>query len=352
MTAHRKGTARRNILIVSGAAVAAFLAAGPLLAVTAAGAAPAHYTRYTHRPHPTHTPTPTSTPTAPTSAPSTVSPTPTTTAPTTPSGSVGAGPNGVPAGTVLTVYTGPTTCSAGTLTIHDQTVNNDLTTTGSCQLVVTDSLINGQVDGCDSQPNCSVYIADSEVNGGNNTGAAVGYNNLTLLRDNIHGGASAVDAAGNVTVDGSHLWGQYLGPNAATHNNGFLSNGGSNLTLTNSTVACDVNDNTSGGGCTGPIALFGDFAQISNATIDNNYVVETPGGYSATFGCNPGKSYPTPAGVTVAGNVFQIWSTPQNNGGFYGGYYGTVTGFYDGNGDVWGAGNVTDSGSPVDDPGC
>ena len=254
---------------------------------------------------------------------------------------------GVPVGTVLSAYTGSGGCSSGTLTIDAKTVNSDLVVSGTCRLTVTRSLINGQVDSCDGAgAGCAVSISDSEVNAGNNSGAAVGYNNLTLVRDNIHGGASSVDAAGSVNVRDSWLHGQYLGASASTHNNGLLSNGGSNITAYHDTIACDVNDNNSGGGCTGPVALFGDFAQINTVVFTSNLITATPGGYSATWGCNPGKSFPTPSSVVATNNVFQV----QANGN--GGYYGTNTGWFVGNGDTWSNNTRQDTGAQLPAPTC
>lgn len=260
-------------------------------------------------------------------------PPPSTSTPPPPSSGFPDGTNtGVPAGTALSVYSGSKSCSSGTVTIDAKTVTGSLTVRGTCHLVVTRSVINGTVDSEGS--NVVASISDSEVNGGQqSTFATVSEDNLTLARDNIHGGKDAVEGNLNVTITDSWLHGQYLAPGSQAHNNGFLSNGGGPFNLQHDTLTCDVAPGTGSGGCSGPYDLYGDFAQVHDATINNSYLATNPDddAFAAWLGCNSGKAFPVPRNIVFTNNVVAM-----------GHYKGYTTDYCAGNGDVF-TGNTSKS---------
>lgn len=289
--------------------------------------------------------TPTPTPTTTDITTSTPTPSDTTTTPPT-NGFPDSTNTGVPAGTVLTAYTG--SCNLPTNTVIDaKTINCYRLTISGSGVSITKSVINGIVySEHGATPSSSVSITDSYINGGNQeTYPSVSYDSVTLLRVEVVGGQHSVQCSSNCTVTDSYLHGQYIGASSAGHVNAFISNGGSGFTLTHNTLWCSVSQTSNDGGCTADASLFGDFDFISNAKFDRNLFHETDGSYCLYSGWEPPKAYPIPSNVSVTNNVFQRGITPGQHG-FTCGYYGSNTSYYPGNGDVW-SGNVYDDGTVV-----
>jgi hypothetical protein len=180
--------------------------------------------------------------------------------------------------------------------------------------------------------NASAVIQDSEIDGGTDELAATGFRNITLRRVDAHGGDHSVQCSGNCVVEDSWLHGQHLPDGASWHENGFISNGGSNVVLRHNTLSCDVPTNSAGGGCSGDASLFGDFAANSNYTIDGNLFVANRGAsYCLYAGYDPGKPYGSnPTNIVVTNNVFQRGANGKC------GQYGPVTSFKNGgSGNAW-----------------
>lgn len=313
-------------------------------------AAPTPSTSSTPTPTTTSRPTSTPTPTAPhvTSTPTptapavTTPPTPTV-APSTPAGSwPGPGNTGVPAATALTKYTGPCTITKDgtTLTKVDATGCGMLEIKARNVTITTSRvpIINATADGM------SVAISDSDVTAGEWSGGAVWGQNITATRLNVTGGQHSVHCAGNCTVVDSWLHDQYNPAGQAYHNNAFISNGGSTMVVRHNTLACTPSNNSTGGGCTADLSLFGDFAPISDVIVDGNLFVANNNGisYCLHAGYNASKKYGTnPTGIKITNNVFQ--SGPNGLCGVW----GPVTSFLStGAGNVW-SNNTFDRGGPV-----
>jgi hypothetical protein len=247
----------------------------------------------------------------------------------------GAHNTGVPAGTVLGAYSGPTSITTPGTTITGKTINSDLFIYTS-NVTIRNSVINGHIDV--DGPSYSLTIEDSEVNAGATSAPALGYNDITVRRVEFTGGQHAVLCAGDCVVEDSWLHDQYNQPGGTFHNNAFISNGGSNMTLTHNTLHCSPEDNGTGGGCTADISLFGDFAPIANIAVNNNLLMATPsGGYCGSFGYNPGKTYGgNPTNVDITNNIFQLG--PNNKCGVY----GPATSFLNANGNSWSGNKYTD----------
>jgi len=153
----------------------------------------------------------------------------------------------------------------------------------------------------------SVTIEDSEVAAGDVIVGAVREGNITIIRSNIHGGQHSVHCGGNCTVTDSWLHGQYVFTSPTdSHNNGFLSNGGSNMTLTHNTLSCDA-PNIGSAGCSGDLSLFGDFSPITDVTIDNNLFtasLDTP--FCLFAGYQDNKPFGLDVdNIDITNNVFQ-----------------------------------------------
>jgi hypothetical protein len=296
-------------------------------------------------PTPSATPTPTPTPTDPT-VPVPTDPTPTTPTPTPPAqtGFPGASNTGVPSGTTLTDYTGSCTISSST-TITGKTVRCGTLAVRSGTLTLTNSKVIGSIDSDSS--GAAVKMTDVEVDAGSSDLPAVGYQGITAKRVNIHGGAKSFACATNCNLEDSWLHGQFLGKSSSTHINGYLSNGGHDVVLRHNSIACDVQNNSAGGGCTGPAAIFGDFSALKNYTFDKNlFVSSTSGGqvigsYCIYAGYNPDKPYGSnPSGVVVTNNVFERGDNNKCAA------YGPTTSFKSGNGNAW-SNNTWDNGGAV-----
>lgn len=194
-------------------------------------------------------------------------------------------------------------------------------------LVITFSKINGSVNDEETDTR-SFTITDSEIDAGINHNAAVWHTNLTALRDNIHGGITAVSCVDLCHVEDSWLHGQRHDPNATgQHYGGFLSNGGGDVNhqslIRHNTIVCDADQVDPGLGddkissCSGDTNLFGDFGPVSYYIFDNNLLgAGTATGHPSL--CAYGGSGKTfdPDHITYTNNVFE--RGPFGTCGFFG----------------------------------
>jgi hypothetical protein len=253
---------------------------------------------------------------------------------------------GVPAGTVLSAYSG---CSGGeTLITQANTVidskrvdcNIVIRATG---VVIKNSLIKGNVDLEESQSG-SFTITDSEVTAG------MGTKNFVARRVNVHNGAGPnVYCYTNCDIRDSWLHSpSYPADNPEAHLGAFLANDNgpdgstTNVTLIHNTIHCDTPPQGSDGGCSGDVNLFGDFGPITHVTIDGNWLGGSKGiSFCFYGGDSSGKGFPHADHVIFRNNVFQ--KSPTGHCGDY----GPVAGFNtSGSGNVW-SNNKFDDGTPV-----
>lgn len=295
------------------------------------------YSPVTNPPATTSTSTSKPTSTSTTTVKPTTTSTTTATKPPTQTGWPDASNTGVPAGTTLAPYTGPCTITTANTVIDAKQVNCELLVKAS-GVKITRSRLNGRVT---SDSPGSVSISDTYIDGGpQEIHPAVGYQNVSLLRVNIVGGEHSVQCDLNCTIKDSYLHDQTQ-PATDRHVNAFISNGGSNFTLTHNTMVCTVHNTPQGGGCTAHASLFGDFGPISNATFDGNLFKSGANiSYCLYAGYEPNKAFPKPSNVTVRNNVFE--RGPNGKCGFY----GAVTSYLPGNGGSFSS-NTWDDGTPL-----
>jgi hypothetical protein len=226
---------------------------------------------------------------------------------------------GVPAGISLTDYTGPMTITNPGTVIESKTIHGRLVIAAD-NVTIKQSKLIGNIDA--DHPGIHVTIIESEIDGGTSKAPAVGYSDITMTRVNVHGSRVSVSCGSNCLIEDSWLHGQYLEPGSDWHVNGYISNGGSNIAIKHNTIACEPENNTNGGGCTGPGASFGDFAPLQNITYDSNLFVAGPGGYCLYGGYDPKKPYGgSPTGIVIINNVFQRGANHKC------GVWGAVTSF-------------------------
>jgi hypothetical protein len=216
---------------------------------------------------------------------------------------------GVPAGTVLTPYAGPTSVTTASTVINSVTINTCLSINAP-GVVIKNSRINA--------PNCAPHVVynnaadiyhsgysgtglmiqDSEIScyelGTNGqpdltrptNGTALGDDNLTAVGLNVHGCENGFDLDINATVRGSYV--HDLLQSQAAHTDGLQSADGSGLTLEHNTFYGDTWSPAvfGAGGCVNP----GFCAGTSAVNINN---------------CNPAqRPCPTTVNALIQDNLF------------------------------------------------
>ncbi len=235
---------------------------------------------------------------------------------------------GVPAGTVLTPYAGPTTITKCGTVIDHADVTSDLTITvgngaraiynneatakaGAC-VTITNSRVHGIIDDkYTSKGFGPVYMADSEVanRAPARDVAAVSQTNVHIWRSYLHGARSGVQCDGYCEVHDSYLIAdtEY----GAAHMDGFISNGayGAPILLDHNTVACvPLGPVPNGAGCAAALGFFGDFSAQSNVTVTFNQILpQTADAWCLRTGQDQrsnNKPYPIGNHLVWIGNVF------------------------------------------------
>lgn len=252
---------------------------------------------------------------------------------------------GVPQGTILTNYAGPCTVTGANVTIDSKTVNcSELVIGMTTNLVIKNSVVNGIVY-ADEGNTGSLTIQDSEVNAGTTSFGAVSYDNITVIRSEIQGGQHNVQCTKNCRVVDSWLHDSIVF--GESHNNAFISNGGSDYSVEHTSLHCNRQP-IGTAGCSADLSLFGDFAPIERATVSRSLFVanSTGASYCLYGGTGDSKPYDAQANtIKMIDNVFQRGSNNKC------GESGPVTGFLkpDGSyptGNVW-SGNVWSNGGAV-----
>jgi hypothetical protein len=215
-------------------------------------------------------------------------------------------------------------------------------------VVVENSKVNGSIvldTDREGSSAWSLTLVDSEVDAGLRELAAVSTGNMTVVRSDIHGGITAVQCENNsvyCTVRDSYLHGQQMPADADWHLGGFLSDGGQNITLTHNYIVCDTPQSSIGGGCTGDVNLIPNFAPISGALIQGNFLGANPDAAFCTYGGEkPPSATPHSDHVVYKDNIFQRGPNGKCAD------YGPVNAFELANpGNQW-IGNTWDDGTPV-----
>jgi hypothetical protein len=213
---------------------------------------------------------------------------------------------GVPEGVVLTPYVGPCTISEVGIRIEAQDVRCGHLVIQAADVVVSRSRVTGWIDVDD--PQASLLVEDSEVDAGAALAPAVGFQNVTVRRSELHGGQHSALCGTKCLIENSWLHGQYLPPDEGRHNNAFLTNGGSDVVVRGNTLSCDVQTNDVDGGCTAVVSIFGDFAANSDVLVESNLLRANPGAFSFCLfgGFDPSKSFGAEtSNIVIRNNIFE-----------------------------------------------
>ena len=88
----------------------------------------------------------------------------------------------------------------------------------------------------------------------------------------VTGGQHSFHCNNNCEVTDSWLHDQYNPDGGSYHNNAFISNGGHTMVLRHNTLHCTAILNSTDGGCTADVSLFGDFDPIDDVLVENNFL--------------------------------------------------------------------------------
>lgn len=249
---------------------------------------------------------------------------------------------GVPAGTVLTPYTGPMTITTDNTVIDGKMINGSLGIRAA-NVTIRNSYLVGSVDTGDiGTAPYSLLIEDCELYQPSQSGDLMWAVNITGRRLNMHGGRRLVNMFVNVTIEDSILWG--VATSRATQDHQSCARLGDGSVLRRCTLSADsdivydpspIHDNA------GPSAVvtgYGDFATVQNCTVDGNYFFVTSGGYAIYAGYGLGKPFPNSNNMRFINNVFEL-NPFAELGRKATGFFGTITAWPGSNT----AGNVLDN---------
>lgn len=250
---------------------------------------------------------------------------------------------GVPAGTDLRPYTGPCRItSPARLRGVDAKARCGELIIQTKGVVIENSRVP-RVESTYGDGASSVTILRSDVRAGRtSTGALWGYH-ITARRVDVTGGQHSFHCNSDCTLTDSWLHGQHNPDGGSYHNNAFISNGGHDMVVRHNTLHCTPTLNSTDGGCTADVSLFGDFGPIRDVVIDNNLLKANNSSisYCAYGGHQPSKPYPVARHVRFTDNVFERGPNRRC------GVYGPVTSFQrSATGNVW-SGNRWTSGGVV-----
>jgi hypothetical protein len=263
---------------------------------------------------------------------------------------------GVPAGTVLTAYTGSCVITADNTIIDGKNVDcsggaPDNLSIHASNVTIRNSYVHGIVFAdTDLNINWSFTLIDSQVDGLSQDLPTTGVGNVTIVRSNLHGGHNGLqcDNKGSVcSIKDSYIHGQYQPATGDSHLGGMLTDGlqsGATMQVQHNTVACDAITNVDGGGCSGDINLIPNFAFAHDVTIQKNLLVAAVGnsfGFCTYGGDKPGSGFDNGFNIVYRDNIFQKGSSGTC------GFFGPVSNYNPaGVGNVW-SNNLYDDGTSV-----
>jgi hypothetical protein len=230
---------------------------------------------------------------------------------------------GVPAGTVLTTYAGPTTITSCGVVIDSKTVNGDLTiragngthSASTPCVTIRKTRVNGVIDDSyTSRGFGPVVIDDSTVaNPSTRDVACVSDANYYMHRDYVTGCRSGAQSDGYTQIYDSYL--EANRESGSAHMDAFITNGnyGAPIHLQNNTFLCNptLGDPVpNGAGCAADVGLFGDFSAVTNLNLWDNLFKTTSAAYYCLHGpYESAKPFPNGGNDLIVGNDFERQGT-------------------------------------------
>ncbi len=252
---------------------------------------------------------------------------------------------GVPAGTVLTPYSGPCTITVNGTVLDAKKIDCDLIIKAS-NVQITRSKITGSVATDENATTESFTITDSDVDIGSRAGTGIGATHFIATRVHVIGGNRSIHCWNDCTVVDSYVHAQFTDPSGTFHESGMRM--GQSATFRHNSVICDAPDVPPDGGCSADLTGYGDFGPVQNNKIDKNLFGATTGGYCTYGGSSLGKPFSSQTNnIVFTGNIWQRGTRNGDKGERVCGYYGSNTSFDPAKpGNVW-TDNRFDDGTPV-----
>jgi hypothetical protein len=228
----------------------------------------------------------------------------TPTAPSTPQGFPDANNTGIPSGTNLTAYTGPSNITTANTVIEGRTM-------GCVQISAQNVTIRNSSISCNGGnyyavnvgSSGSVTVEDSNIDCRSTNSNGAGRMNITLRRVEITNCENGLSVAHDVTVENSLIHELYHGGGA--HADGMQFEGGaSNVTIRHNTIYANT------GSQVGTSAFIADLSGHRNWMIENNLFT----GGSFTVYCVLGKG----DNWVIRNNAFSLEQGHNGTSGLYG----------------------------------
>lgn len=219
---------------------------------------------------------------------------------------------GVPPGTVLAPYTGPSIITVDGTTVEGKTITAGLEIRAkdveirSCQINGTVSIDESAEDGA-----YGFYLVDSRVHGGDVAVTCVGTKNFRVERCHITGGNRSVYPYHFGEVVECYIAGQWVSSTVRNHASAIRQS--QNGLILRNNFRCDVEDvPATGSGASANLTGYGDFETVQFNTIDSNFIGATPGGYGAYFGSSASKPFPNANNIKVRNNIWERGPSGHN----------------------------------------
>lgn len=259
---------------------------------------------------------------------------------------------GVPAGTVLTNYTGPCLITTANTVIDKKTINCDIIVQAA-NLQITNSNITGQIRVDDCSKSWSFSVSDTRIHYTWIASRGLRDCNYTATRINISGGGSMA-LCSNCTIKDSYLHDPLEDPNGKAHNSTVRI--GPNALIEHNTLHCNVKmyAATDGSGETSgcsanQTAYSHDGLPPYNSTLRRNFYMAITDGYCAYGGSTGAPGGDQVHDIKFIQNIFQRGNRPANSWSptaYICGTYGPITSLDDLPGNEF-TGNTWDNGKPL-----
>lgn len=262
---------------------------------------------------------------------------------------------GVPAGTVLSNYTGSCDITTANTVINKKIVNCDPLNVHAQGIVITNTQINGRVYIDDTWCSTSSFtITDSSVYTPDILSRALMYCSYTATRVNLSGGGSMAICR-SCTIQDSYLHTPLEDPTGHAHNSTVRL--GEYANLIHNTLQCNVRSipSTDGSGessgCSANQTAYShDGIPPYFTTIKRNYYMAIPDGYCAYGGSTGGAGANMVHDVKFIENVFQRGNMPNDwlpTPVYICGYYGPITSLDESLPGNEAINNIWDNGKPL-----
>jgi hypothetical protein len=196
-----------------------------------------------------------------------------------------------------------------TITISDKLINYSILVQAGGHVTLHNVVMNGTVDV--EAETASMTVTNSEIHGGDWIGPAMTGYNYDVSHSEVTGGQQPSICDGGCDWDVVYAHGPHYFAELDAHQSAWATTGNESLvpmSVTNSTLWCDVPVAPTGGGCTSDLALQPNFGPIQDVTIHHNLLPMTESGSYCLTGGHGTLDYsdfaPLDNHVVITDNVF------------------------------------------------